>query len=801
MTNQENRSIGLVHQPSQPPLELPGRPGTGKEMAVLAEIERRVLWLAVRIVDYANRERPKGDALKVGGHQASSASMVTLMTALYVADLRAEDRVSVKPHASPVLQAIEYLLGRLDRSYLTRLRDFGGLQSYPSRTKDPYPVDYSTGSVGLGSAAPLFGALADRFTRSRLGASTGGRFISLLGDAELDEGNIWEALADPLTRRLGNVLWIVDLNRQSLDRVIPGIRAAELEAQFRANGWDVIELKYGRQLREAYAREGGDLLRRRIDEMPNEQYQSLFGASEEVVRATVLDGGSDRERASLERLLDGYADGVAPLVRDLGGHDLLDVLDALRRARETPDRPTVVFAYTIKGYGLEMAGRPQNHSALLDADQIDRLRTATGLTAETEWDGYAADSAEGRLLTEARRRLDRGDRGAAALVPVPATLSERDPGATSTQAAFGRVLLDLSRVEGVSERLVTVAPDVSSSTNLGGFINKTGVWGPDEEPVYDTMEDSPLKWRVGPSGQHIEMGIAEMNLVLLLGQLGLSWDFQRERLFPIGTLYDPFVMRALEGIVYSTYSGSKFVLAGTPSGISLSREGGAHQSLNTPGIGIETPGLTYAEPCYARELEWLLLDALTRMQTPDGEALYLRLSTSPIDQEPFTAAAAHLGEDHLRADVVAGGFRLREPGPSDDRVILAACGAIVPETLAAAVLLAEEEGVEATVLCLSSPDRLYRDWQAHRAAPLHGATVTPSHLESLVLPDEQGLPVVTVIDGASHALSFVGSALGVRSVPLGVDRFGQTGSQPEVYAEYEIDAASIATAALIALEP
>ncbi len=771
-------------------------------LTALAEIERRVLWLAVRIVDYANRERPKGDALKVGGHQASSASLVTLMTALYFADLRAEDRVSVKPHASPVLQAIEYLLGRLDRSYLTRLRDFGGMQSYPSRTKDPYPVDYSTGSVGLGSAAPLFGALADRFTGTRLGASTGGRFISLLGDAELDEGNIWEALADPLTRRLGNVLWIVDLNRQSLDRVIPGIRAAELEAQFRANGWDVIELKYGRRLRQAFAREGGDLLRRRIDEMPNEQYQSLFGASEDVVCATVLDGAvGDRERAVLERLLDGYTGRVAPLVRDLGGHDLADVLDALRLARATPDRPTVIFAYTIKGYGLEIAGRPQNHSALLDAEQIDRLRSATGLTVETEWDGYAAETTEGRLLTEARRRLDRGDRNPAALVPVPATLSERDPATTSTQAAFGRVLLDLSRVEGVSERLVTVAPDVSSSTNLGGFINKTGVWGPDEEPVYDAMEDSPLKWRVGPGGQHIEMGIAEMNLVLLLGQLGLSWDFQRERLFPIGTLYDPFVMRALEGIVYSTYSGSRFVLAGTPSGISLAREGGAHQSLSTPGIGIETPGLTYAEPCYARELEWLLLDALNRMQAPEGEALYLRLSTTPIDQAPFARAAARVGEERLRADVVAGGFRLREPGVSEDRVLLAACGAIVPQALAAAELLADEEGVEATVLCLSSPDRLYHDWQARRAAPLHGGTAAPSHLEGLVTPDERGLPVVTVIDGASHALSFVGSALGVRSVPLGVDRFGQTGSQPELYAEYAIDAASIVTAALIALEP
>jgi len=773
------------------------------DLDALAAIERRVLWLAVRIVDYANREREKGDELKVGGHQASSASMVTLMTALYLADLRAEDRVSVKPHASPVLQAIEYLLGRLDRSYLTRLRDFGGLQSYPSRTKDPYPVDFSTGSVGLGSAAPLFAALADRFTESRLGASTGGRFISLLGDAELDEGNIWEALAEPLARRLGNVLWIVDLNRQSLDRVIPGIRAAELEAQFTTSGWEVIELKYGRRLREAFGREHGELLRRRIDEMPNEQYQSLFGASEDVVRQTVLEGLDGGDRSRLARLLDLYPGRVAPLVRDLGGHDLADVLDALRRARETPDRPTVIFAYTIKGYGLEIAGRPQNHSVLLSGEQIDRFRASVGLTPADEWDAFSPDTPEGRVLADARARLDRGDRAAAATVAVPAVLSERDPGRTSTQAAFGRTLLELSRVPGLAERLVTVAPDVSSSTNLGGFINKTGVWGPDEEPVYDEMADSPMKWRVSPRGQHLEMGIAEMNLVLLLGQLGLTWDFQRERLFPIGTLYDPFVMRALEGIVYSTYSGSRFVLAGTPSGISLSREGGAHQSLNTPGIGIETPGLTYTEPCYARELEWLLLDALARMQEEGGEALYLRLSTTPVDQGPFAEAAARRGDEALRADVVAGGFRLREPGTaSDDRVILAACGAIVPEALAAAELLADEEGVEATVLCLSSPDRLYRGWQAATTAPVRGGGArVRSHLEQLLLPGEQGLPVVTVIDGASHALSFLGSALATRCVPLGVDRFGQTGSQPEVYAEYGIDTAAIVTAALVALEP
>jgi pyruvate dehydrogenase E1 component len=772
-------------------------------LATLAAIERRVLWLAARIVDYANRERPKTDQLKVGGHQASSASLVTLMTALYFVELDSRDRVSVKPHASPVLHAIEYLLGRLDRSYLTRLRDFGGLQAYPSRTKDPFPVDYSTGSVGLGSVAPLFGALADRYVGTHGGRRTGGRFVSLLGDAELDEGSIWEALAEPLTRDLGNVLWIVDLNRQSLDRVVPGIKAVELERHFAAAGWHVLELKYGRRLGVAFELAGGDILRARIDAMPNEQYQGLFGADEETIRETLLDGLGEERRRALDELLEGYRGGLRRLVTDLGGHDLPGILQALADARAEPDRPTVLFAYTIKGYGLEIAGRPLNHSALLTAEQVDRLRSESGLTPENEWDTFALSSAEGRACAAAAARLDRGNSPSAGRIAVPTTLSTTDGQPTSTQAAFGRILLDLTRDEGLGARLVTVSPDVSVSTNLGGFINKVGVWGPVTPPLYDAMEDSPLRWRVGPAGQHIEMGIAEMNLVLLLGQLGLTWGVQGERLLPVGTLYDPFVMRALEGIVYSVYSGSRFVLAGTPSGISLSREGGAHQSLNTPGIGMETPGLAYAEPCYRRELEWLLLDALAGIQDEVlGEAVYLRLSTKLVDQAPFARFVERVGEERARADVLRGAFRLREPKPGPDRVILAACGAIVPEALAAAERLEDEEGVDALVLCLSSPDRIYRDWRAARTRPLdHGGTPVPSALDSLVGPEHAGVPVVTVIDGASHALAWLGSALGTRCVPLGVDRFGQTGSQQELYAEYGISSDAVVTAALVALEP
>ena len=416
--------------------------------------------------------------------------------------------------------------------------------------------------MGIGSAAPLFGALADRYVETHFGRGTGGRFISLLGDAELDEGNLWEAVLEPHTRGLGNALWIVDLNRQSLDRVVPIIKAHELESQFEAAGWHVIELKYGRRLREAYAKEDGDLLRRRIDEMPNQVYQSLFGASDEVVVEALLRDLDPGERSRLERLLGEYAGQVAPLIRDLGGHDIADVIDALALAREVNDRPTIVFAYTVKGWGLPIAGRPLNHSALLTSEQVDELRTASGLTRENEWERFDPATPEGHLCFIARSRLDRPPFEPRERIPVPSSISSGSNRAISTQAAVGRILLDLSRVEGLAERIVTVSPDVSVSTNLGGWINKVGVFGLDEEPVYADAEGSALAWDVSPTGRHVELGISEMNLFLALGQFGMTRDFQNEQLFPIGTLYDPFVCRGLDALIYGAYSDSRFIVLG-----------------------------------------------------------------------------------------------------------------------------------------------------------------------------------------------------------------------------------------------
>jgi pyruvate dehydrogenase E1 component len=767
-----------------------GRP----DLETLDEIQRRVLWLAVRIVDAANR-RPK-DEIKVGGHQASSASMVSLMTALWFHHLDRDDRVAVKPHASPVFHAIQYLLGRLDGSYLTRLRERGGLQAYPSRTKDPDHPDFSTGSVGLGAVAPLFAAAVRRYVDDHAAPAPRSRFIALVGDAELDEGNVWEAVSDPSVEGLGNFTLVVDLNRQSLDRVVPAIQEGRLAGFFRDAGWHVVEAKYGSKLQAAFARDGGDALRRHLDAMPNEAYQSLFALRDAAFRARLLEGAD----AAVTRLVDEMADDeLYATITDLGGHDLGLLLDAFAACDREGERPSVVFAYTIKGWGLPIAGDPMNHAALLNEEQIDELRASVGLAPDTEWDRFLPDSTAGRLCARAAGRTAPKEIPPRPIVPVPSSASTPVlRGKVSSQEAFGRALTRLADVEGVGERIVTTAPDVSISTNLGGWINKAGVYSHTDAEDYGGAE-RVLRWAPGRTGQHLELGISEMNLFMLLGQLGLSHEYHGHHLLPVGTVYDPFVLRGLDALVYGLYNGSRFVFAGTPAGVTLASEGGAHQSTITASVGLELPQLTYAEPCFATEVDWLLCDALAQLGAPDGASTYLRLSTRPIDQEPFAAALDRYGEDRLRQLVLAGGYELASFGTGDrPGVTLVTTGVMVPEVLAAAAEL-DGEGVDTAVVHLTSPDRAYRSWQGrHRRGAATGTVVrAPSHLHQIV--GARRAPIVSVHDGASHALGWLGSALGVPQLALGVDQFGQSGTIADLHELTGISTGNIVNAALIAV--
>ncbi|MFK0111990.1 transketolase-like TK C-terminal-containing protein [Streptomyces sp. NPDC091217] len=764
-------------------------PKAGAGYDALHAVENRVLWLSTAIIDHANRIRPNPSGLKVGGHQASSASMASIMTALWFRHLRPEDRVSVKPHASPVLHAISYLLGELDESYLMTLRAFGGLQSYPSRSKDPDVVDYSTGSVGIGATAPIWGAIARRYVDGRFGGAGVGRQYSLLGDAELDEGAVWEAVQDPMVPGLGELVWIVDLNRQSLDRVVPAMATEKLQGMFAAAGWQVLTVKYGGLLAELFTRPGGAALRARIDSMANPEFQRLLRCTAAQLRVRLP--GSGPQAAPIAELIASLDDEtLLAALRNLGGHDLGALIQAYDAIDDT--RPTVIFAYTIKGYGLHTEGHPQNHSSLLTEPQMRSLAENLGCDLDRPWSVFPPGSEEAALCSSTAERLCRHPAAATQPPPaVPVDLERPAPSGTgNTQQTLGRVLLDLTRrAPETAGRIVTVSPDVSSSTNLGGWLNKVGVWSAsDRRDWFDDDTETILHWRERPTGQHIELGIAEVNLVSLIAELGSTWSRWGQPLLPIGVLYDPFVERALEPWSYGIYAGGQSILVGTPSGVTLASEGGAHQSIKTPSIGLEQPGCVSYEPAFAIDTEWTLLAALAQLGTPDGSSAYLRLSTRPVDQSLADVPTDPAARERRRRQAVAGAYLLRRT--DHPAVSIAAMGALVPEAVAAAARLAQA-GIAADVICVTSPDLLYRAVRARQ-----GHETAESWILDHVFSPDRAAPLVTVLDGHPHALAFLATVNQVPTTALGVTRFGQSGSLDDVYHYHRIDTDSIVGAAL-----
>jgi pyruvate dehydrogenase E1 component len=755
------------------------------------------------MIHNANHLRPNRDGLKVGGHQASSASMATLMTALYFDVLRPQDRVAVKPHASPVFHAIQYLLGQQSRENLENFRALGGAQSYPSRTKDGDDVDFSTGSVGLGVAMTSFASLVQDYVRLKPWAPEGlveGRMVALVGDAELDEGNIYEALLEGWKHDLRNIWWVIDYNRQSLDAVITDRLFGRIDQLFRNMGWEVVNLKYGRRLQAAFERPGGGALRQWIDDCPNSLYAALtFQGGAAWRRQLLADIGI---ASGVKALLEDYDDAaLEALMTNLAGHDMASVLEAFHGVAD--DRPTCFVAYTVKGYGLPFAGHKDNHAGLMNPDQMAEFQRRNGVPEGAEWERFAglelpAEELQA-FLDEVAFAAEGVRRRRASRVPVPAQLPPPEGGRLSTQEGFGKILAELARENSpLAERIVTTSPDVTVSTNLGGWVNRRGIF--DRRPRADTFKEqkvvSAQRWAMSPEGQHIELGIAENNLFILLAALGLSHDLFGVRLLPIGTLYDPFIQRGLDALNYACYQDARFLLVATPSGITLAPEGGAHQSVATPLIGLAQDGLAAFEPAFVDELavimawafDYLQRDGTGHSETDwlrdvEGGSVYLRLSTRSIDQPARRIDAG------LRRNIIGGGYWLKPPAPGAELAI-AFTGAVAPEAIDAHGQILEDLP-RAGLLAVTSADRLNAGWHAAERDRQLGHATARAHAESLLAPLAPDAALVTVVDGHPGTLEWLGSVHGHRVQALGVEHFGQSGDIPALYERYRLDVEAI----------
>jgi pyruvate dehydrogenase E1 component len=761
-------------------------------VSALQALDARLRWLSSWTVHNATHIRPKRDGLKVGGHQASCASMTAIMAALYFHALRPQDKVAVKPHAGPVLHAIHYLLGNQSLDQLQRFRGLGGAQSYPSRTKDHIPVDFSTGSVGLGVAITAFSSLVQDYliAHGQLPQAEAGRMIALMGDAELDEGNIYECLIEGYKHDIRNCWWVVDYNRQSLDHTTADRMFRRFDDIFETCGWRVITLKHGKLQRAAFARPGGASIEKWIEDCPNADFAVLTYQGGAAWRTRLMAEIGDKP--NVKELIDNFDDdGIAALMTNLGGHCIETLIDAFDSADD--ERPTMFIAYTVKGYGLPLAGHKDNHSGMMNPAQMDQFRESMGIAKGAEWEPYGGlgDNIAARLKAFVDNSVlaKKSSEPQAPAVPVPPRFPVPTGAEQSTQSAFGNVLLDLAKSdELLADRIVTTAPDVTQTTNLGAFVNQRGLFRRSElADVFRAAKiPSAQKWAAHAAGQHIELGIAENNFFLMLASLGLAASHFGTRLLPVGTVYDPFIARGLDALNYACYQDARFLLVGTPSGLTLGPEGGAHQSINTPLIGMGQPNLSYFEPAFADEVALMMRWAFEHMQKPDGSSVYLRLCTRSIAQVTRT------GGD-WEADALQGGYWLHHPANGAELAI-AFTGAVAPEALAAWQMLAEDiPGLG--LLNITSPDLLHRGWSAKRAARWVGTRAEPCHIETLLAPLAKDAGLVTVIDGSPGALSWIGGVKGMRVSPLGVDRFGQTGDLPDLYRTYRLDAGAIVDAA------
>jgi pyruvate dehydrogenase E1 component len=559
---------------------------------------------------------------------------------------------------------------------------------------------------------------------------------------------------------------------------------------FRSCGWRVVELRYGKKLQSALDKNAA--LKNWFEQLSNAELSALHYQGGATWRKRIEAELGKRAAAFLKEHDD---EALARLFTDLGGHCMETLVEAFDAAQD--DAPTLFIAWTIKGFGLPFAGHKDNHAGLMNPTQTNALRESMGVREGYEWEPLEGIGDNARPGVEAlleRSRIAREKRsrafGSVSIPNIPAPAGEEQ----STQAAFGRILLDLSKAGGeLADRIVTTSPDVTVSTNLGAWVNQRGLFRPSGMPDVFAQAKiaSAQKWSASNKGQHVELGIAESNLFLMLAAAGLSGDLFGERLFPIGTLYDPFIARGLDALNYACYQDARFLLVATPSGITLGPEGGAHQSINPPLIALGQPGLRHYEPAYADELAAMMEEAFRLIDDAGGESTYLRLSTRSVPQ-------VERSDDGWHEGALKGAYWLREPGGNAEAAIVA-MGAVMPEALAAWEELREDiPGLG--LLAVTSPDLLHRGWTAAQAARWKGER-KPSHIEQLLSKLSRGAGLVTLADAAPASLSWLGGVLGQRVAPLGVERFGQTGNLADLYAAYRLDGDAITEAVAELLLP
>ncbi len=869
------------------------QPERSIDLPLLTSIIERAFAQTMHMIFVANTRKDKrpGDP-KVGGHPASCASSIHILAALHLVVREPQDFVACKPHASPVDHSLHHLLelfrrepklgergGWVDSAMaklaMHGLRQFATsehpdvFQSYHARSDFDSFHFLPSGSVGIPPVNSAYMALACRYAADHgWEVPEQPHFWSLIGDSEFREGSLLEVMPECAERQLGNVCWIVDYNRQNLDgtrtstaKTEYGADCERIEKTALANGWRVVQLRHGAFREELFKREGGSALRELFEQAFSDyEYQMLLLKKDAATIRERAKARSAQASALLSKLSDSE---VVQAFADLAGHDLAKLVQALDYARQPSDQPCLIIAHTVKGWNLECAADPSNHSALPDKKEEEAILARAGLSFDDPFALFDAKTAEAKFLAQRRdvfragieehdllraKNRRRVHEAIAADGGVPPSLDidlSLFPSA-HTQWMWGQLAAKLVRIgtadEGgphtgstelsanesrwktAADFVLTLSPDVGTSTNISGAMDSR-IYGPDglkplDSELHMKLRHPQLVTHSERWTRHIRFEIAEANCMSAAGSFGKLGHYLGLPFFPIMTVYDFFIKRALDQLYYNLYWGAEFIILGTPSGTTLSSEGAQHSWKSD----IQMPNLVTWEPLFAIEMDWILSDAIRRQMEDDNagrRGVLVRAVTRALAQRTLLehvrqqASSAGLEDAQLlekvRADCLAGAYYLidwrgqegYEPG--DNVVHLFTMGSVATEAIEASKKL-QERGIFANVIVVSSPELLLgilgeNSGYKHLCetlgvnGDLHAVEGAGSSEAGLVSIAGRRVPIVASCDGEAGLLDNIGSIIGVKQKTLAVRKFSKCGRPDEVYAYHHLDADSIVEAA------
>jgi pyruvate dehydrogenase E1 component len=782
------------------------------------EVERRlrslVRWNAMAMVVRANREEEG-----IGGHIATYASAATLFEVGFNHFWRAPtddhpgDLVYFQGHASPGVYARAFLEGRLPAEQLANFRhelhETPGLSSYPHPWLMPDFWQFPTVSMGLGPICAIYHARFIKYLEDRgLTKASDRRIWVMMGDGETDEPESLGAITLASREHLDNLIFVVNCNLQRLDGPVRGNGKViqELEAAFRGAGWNVIKVLWGGQWDGLLEQDHEGRLVKRMQETVDGQFQRYVVGSGAYFREDFF--GRDPELLRLvEKMTD---DQLVKLNANRGGHDPEKIHAAYAAAVSHTGAPTVILCKTIKGYGMGESGEGQNithQQKKLNEEALRQFRTRFSIPISDEDVDQVPfycppDEGEERVYLQERRRALGGylpqRRPAGEKLPAPPDhliaefLEGTGERAVSTTMAFVRILSKLLQYPDLGPRIVPMVPDEARTFGMEALFRKHGIYSHPGQLYEPVDRENLLYYREATDGQILEEGITEAGCMGSFIAAGTAYANHGISMLPFFTFYSMFGMQRVGDLVWAAADSRcrGFLMGATSGRTTLAGEGLQHQDGNSHLMAMTVPNLRAYDPGFAYELAVIIQDGIRRMYG-EGEDVfyYITLMNENYPQPPMPEGA--------NDGILRGLYAVRAPG--DAVVRLVGSGAILPESLRAAEVLDREFGVRAGVWSATSYKELYREALSVERWNRNHPQDEPRTPYVVTALGPGTAPVVAATDYVRALPESVGRWIPGRYVTLGTDGFGRSDGRPALRRFFEVDAAHIAYAALVAL--